>query len=130
MWLVAVIVFYISASVFSILCLLFLNAMSLLDGGGFGQRLGWVILLVMQLLLPALCALLVRDRMLGVRVKKGLRGRLQHLRCGKCDYLLIGVSSASGSVTCPECGETYTLEQLGIEEKDLLAPSTGDAATG
>lgn len=76
------------------------------------------------LLMPALSAMLVRDVLLRRALKKAIELKVERVRCRQCEYILIGQRAFKDAVTCPECGNTATLESLGITEDDLIPPNS------
>jgi ribosomal protein S27E len=73
-------------------------------------------------LVPALVGALTRDRVLRRFLIKAIRLRIDRVRCLGCKYILIGQRAEEGAVTCPECGRTNLLLELGIAEADLIPP--------
>ena len=75
-------------------------------------------------------ALITRDLILRRMLLKAIRIRIDKVRCPKCKYILIGQSENNGAVTCPECGQTTFLKQLGLEPRDLIPPESAADLTG
>lgn len=96
------------------------------------RTFGWVPMvaigatITVSVFIPLLLALLARDYMLGVYLKRGMRVYLRHTTCPGCRYQLIGQQvDARGCLRCPECGRQTTLTELGLDDPaDLLPPRT------
>lgn len=78
-----------------------------------------VVLTLLWLGVPILAGLLFRDML----IWRALRKRVSLARCGACHHSLIGLpvdeSEGKPSVRCPECGELWALEKLGLTAEDL-----------
>jgi hypothetical protein len=70
--------------------------------------------------LPALCAFWARDVLLGVFLRRALRGHIDRARCPRCRYVLLGQRVNGSCVSCPECGTATPLGDLGITREDLI----------
>ena len=77
-----------------------------------------------------LSGLVIRDLILRRLLLNALRIRIDKVRCLKCKYILIGQRDHNGAVTCPECGQTTLLKQLGLEPHDLIPPESAGDLTG
>ena len=77
-----------------------------------------LLLAVLCTLLPAVAALLVRDLILRLFLRRDI-GRA---RCPTCGYSLLGRQVEHGRVRCSECGRHSTLEALGLGGPDELIP--------
>jgi hypothetical protein len=77
--------------------------------------------LLAALSLPVLAVLHLRDRMLW----RLLSRQIGKARCLRCSYSLLGQRLVDGVITCPECGQTTTLSDLGLRsEADLIPRQT------
>lgn len=74
---------------------------------------------------PAIIALIVRDRvLLGV-----LHDRLRTARCPGCEFSLLGLPVKAGTARCPECGMNITLHEHNLTPEDLLIRRNGEDST-
>jgi len=95
-------------------------------GGTTGSGLFGVILIVGTFAPPCFASLLTRDVILSLLVKRQLKNFLRIRQCPACSYLLIGAPVTDDRVKCAECGEGWSLSQLGLSSADdLRVDSTG-----
>ena len=78
--------------------------------------------LFLALCLPFMLGLFARDSLLLRQLKFAIRNKLDRIRCLGCKYLLIGQVVKNQTVSCPECGLTQHLDDLGVSEADLIPP--------
>jgi hypothetical protein len=74
---------------------------------------------------PPLIALLTRDLVLWLQLRRALTRSIWLTKCRRCGYCLLGqrVGEREG-LTCPECGHGTTLTELGlVSAAELLPPA-------
>lgn len=74
-----------------------------------------LLLFVSVFAVPAIFALLVRDRVL----RRVLLDRVRTARCPSCQFSLLGLPVAEGAVRCPECGTNIVLSMHNLTPQDL-----------
>jgi hypothetical protein len=88
--------------------------------------IGLAVVLILVISAGPLMALVVRDYWF----RWALRRQLGGVRCGACDYLLLGLTVEEGRVRCPECGGVTVLAERGLTEADVMAPVRAQGAAG
>lgn len=87
-------------------------------------ELVFLLMVVSQFGVPAILALIVRDKVL-FRV---LHDRIRTARCPQCEFSLLGLPVVAGAARCPECGLNVILSQHNLTPEDLLIRRIGDDA--
>jgi len=90
--------------------------------GGTGD---WILvtLVISAIVVPGLCGLIARDRIL-LRV---LHDRIKTARCPQCQFSLLGLPVVNGAARCPECGTNIALHQHNLTAEDLQIRRVGEA---
>lgn len=83
--------------------------------GESGEIVIFFVALVSGFAVPAIFALLVRDRVL----RRVLLDRVRTARCPSCQFSLLGLPVAEGAVRCPECGTNIVLSMHNLTPQDL-----------
>ena len=104
---------------------LLLARTSLLAGTEWLFRDADVLIALLSVLgIPPFSALLIRDCLLRLLLLRAVRVRIDRVRCRHCKYILIGQRPLGDLVTCPECGRTNRLRELGVTADDLIPPES------
>lgn len=97
-------------------------------GAAFGDLLqsffrdplaGMLTIIVTSFACSGIAALILKDRWLRWAIKR----QITSSRCPRCQYVLLGLAVHDGVVTCPECGMSLVLADIGLTPAGLLSPS-------
>lgn len=71
---------------------------------------------------PLIGGFLARDYLLHFMLRRHVRSKVERSRCPTCKYSLLGQRVVNDLVRCPECGQSTTLQALGLGSAEELIP--------
>jgi len=101
---------------------IFFSAMFVMPiiSGGRETTVHLVVHCLIVFITPAVVGAVIRDHLLKRQLIKGLKVHIDRIRCPQCMYVLFGLPVKSETVSCPECGVSTHLKDLGVVAEDMV----------